>query len=304
MPAKNASTTIADSIRSILSIPLVSELIVVDDRSTDETVKIVRGFDDERIRIILGPGAGISAAINCGIKASSCEYIARCDADDLYPQDRFEWQIDWLNDNDGYVAISGGFSTIDSEGRAVADLACDGVAGDVTMRLLEGDAVTSFCSWLTRKTALDEVGGAREWFVTAEDLDLMFRLASRGRVWHEPRVAYLYRLHGNSIVHSQSNNQRQFYESSAIAFAKSRRQGYGDPLTEGIAPPAPFDVCAPALSVSEQISGYLVGAAWSAHAKGDRRTAWVLIARALKFEPTSLALWKNLLFICLKRTPR
>ena len=186
MPAKNASTTIADSIRSILSIPLVSELIVVDDRSTDETEKIVRGFDDERIRIILGPGAGISAAINCGIKASSCEYIARCDADDLYPQDRFEWQIDWLNDNDGYVAISGGFSTIDSEGRAVADLACDGVAGDVTMRLLEGDAVTSFCSWLTRKTALDEVGGAREWFVTAEDLVLMFRLASRGRVWHEP----------------------------------------------------------------------------------------------------------------------
>lgn len=304
MPARNASKTIAESIRSVLASSLVSELVIVDDLSSDRTAAIAEALNDGRVKIVTGGGRGISAAFNAGVSVASGEYIARCDADDLYPADRLAWQREWLERNPGYGAISGGFRTITQSGEPIVDLASDGIARDVTQQLLRGVPVTHFCGWLTRRPLVIAIGGAREWFATAEDLDLMFRLASVGLVWHEPLVAYFYRLHDASIIHSQPNAQRQFFENSASTFASDRLRAGSDALMRGDPPAPPSDGTSPAWSAAEQISNQLIGAAWSAHAAGDKATAISTMRRAIKVQCTSYTLWKHFFLIWIKRVPQ
>lgn len=300
MPAKNAAGTIRESIESVLRNRLVSQLIIVDDQSTDETAAICAQVHDNRIEIVSGDGYGISAALNIGFASARYDYISRCDSDDLYPSDRIDRQYRWLGQNPDFVAISGGFQTITMDGRPIVDLACEGPAREVTGQLLRGEPVTHFCTWLTRSSALRSINGAREWFVTAEDLDLMFRLAAQGKVWHEPLLSYYYRLHEFSITHHQPTTLRVFYEHCAKDFARVRSGGDHDPLMKGTPPAVPIGAEFGGMSAKDQAINQIIGSAWSAHAEGRVRDGLGIIARGLMLRPFSLTLWRNVLFLLLK----
>lgn len=302
MPARNAAKTIEASLRSILQAGNGLEIIVVDDRSTDATQDVVARINDPRVKLIGGEGKGISRALNLAFDASGGDYICRCDADDLYPADRFAWQLPKLRDNAALAAVGGSFTTMTASGEPVVDLACEGPPRDVTEELLSGHPVTHLCTWLIRRSAWIDAGGAREWFETAEDVDLMLRLAATGRVWHEPRSCYFYRLHDSSIVHVQPSNRRVFFDEAAVAFAVQRQRTGSDALSEGNppSPPSSLDQSAPVRS-REQIIGQFVGAAWAAHARGDMPQAHLLLVRALKLYPFSLDLWKQLILLRVKR---
>ena len=96
------------------------------------------------------------------------------------------------------------------------------------------------CAYLFRTEILRRLGGCREWFVSSEDADLQYRLAEATRVWYEPKLAYLYRLHGDSITHTQPSPARLFYEAIAKQFQEQRRKTGQDDLQRGkpAAPPA------------------------------------------------------------------
>lgn len=83
LPAKNAQSTIAATLESILCQELSGlEILVIDDGSTDGTIQVVRNVNDERIRVLAGGGCGVSHARNVGIAASRGRYIMFVDADD------------------------------------------------------------------------------------------------------------------------------------------------------------------------------------------------------------------------------
>src|SRR5213593_4773866 len=97
MPMRNAERFFAESLHSVLNqqsrgSSFDLEVVVVDDGSTDRSARIVREMNDPRIRLVAGPQRGISAAFNAGLAEARGEMIARCDADDLYPPGRLEWQ--------------------------------------------------------------------------------------------------------------------------------------------------------------------------------------------------------------------
>ncbi len=58
-----------------------SEVIVVDDGSTDNPAAVVTHYPD--VRLIRQPNAGLAAARNTGLNAASSQYIVFLDADDL-----------------------------------------------------------------------------------------------------------------------------------------------------------------------------------------------------------------------------
>jgi glycosyltransferase involved in cell wall biosynthesis len=303
MPARNAGATIIESIESVLALPQTSELIVIDDCSNDLTREMVSEIKDSRVRLIGGNGTGIAAALNCGFEAARSEFVARCDADDLYPADRFDWQLEWLRRNPDFIAISGGFQSLTDKGRPVALLACDGIGREVTMSLRRGRAITTFCSWLVRRSALSAIGGARGWFETAEDLDLMFRAAYHGRVWHEPRVAYRYRLHDTSMTHSTGNNRRVFFERMAAAFAAQRGLDGTDDLERGC-PPEMLNIEEQPKKSADQIEGQLIGAIWSNWNLGRRRDAISKSLESLRLRPLSGAIWRAFAVLMLKYLAR
>ncbi|MDQ1204475.1 glycosyltransferase family 2 protein [Microbacterium sp. SORGH_AS_0862] len=102
MPAYNAAGHITTAIRSTLrAMPRDSELLVLDDCSTDDTIKIVARFGDSRVRLITSDenGGGGAARIRMLLETDS-EFVASMDADDVAFPWRFRMQLDALKRHD------------------------------------------------------------------------------------------------------------------------------------------------------------------------------------------------------------
>lgn len=107
-PAFNASRTIGQTIRSVQGQTFQNwEMIVVDDRSTDDTCAIVKNFaaSDSRIRLqqqlING---GPARARNAALKTAEGRYIAFLDSDDYWLPEKLERQLTFMTAKD--VALS------------------------------------------------------------------------------------------------------------------------------------------------------------------------------------------------------
>src|SRR3954467_2657063 len=90
VPTYERAETLGRAIASILRQDADFELIVVDDGSTDDTARIVRQFDDERISYQHQTNAGVSAARNAGAAAARGEWLVFLDADDELLPDALE----------------------------------------------------------------------------------------------------------------------------------------------------------------------------------------------------------------------
>ncbi|MEP4805694.1 MAG: glycosyltransferase family A protein [Hyphomicrobiales bacterium] len=298
IPALNAENTIGETLSSVLRNQYISQVILVDNASTDDTSKIASAFEDARIEVLLNKQRGIAHSLNVGFKAATSKYIARCDADDLFPPDRTGWQYDWLENNPEYTAVSAGFSTIDSNGAHIANLACNLVAQDVTEALLHGKPITHFGTWLVRRSAIQKVGGARPWFTTAEDVDLQMRLSETGNIWYEPRIAYNYRLHDSSITHSLSSSRVEYFDQMARLFALQRRANGKDDLQSGREPDKYVVDCGvkgskKSNSALDQSIGFLQADAWRNFKRGDYVAAKRCLLNAVRKKPHSYRLWVN-----------
>ena len=119
MPVYNGEKYLKEAIESILNQTYKDfEFLIVYDESTDETLSIIQGFQeqDERVVLINGDKEGISGALNKGIEKARGKYIARLDADDISLPARFEMQINHMESLG--LDICGGHSLlIDSDGK-------------------------------------------------------------------------------------------------------------------------------------------------------------------------------------------
>lgn len=98
MPTFNAARYLREAVDSILAQTYEDfEFLVVDDDSRDGTREILASYNDSRIKVIDGPGQGISGALNLGLCLAQGEYIARMDADDIALPDRFKKQVAYLD---------------------------------------------------------------------------------------------------------------------------------------------------------------------------------------------------------------
>lgn len=92
VPAWNAERTLEETLRSILDQTMApSEVIVVDDGSTDGTAELPI-LGQAPIRLIRQRNQGAAAALNTGIEAATGELFAFLDADDLWSPDKLETQ--------------------------------------------------------------------------------------------------------------------------------------------------------------------------------------------------------------------
>ena len=90
VPAFNEQGGISDTLKQIddalSKTPCSSQVVVVDDGSTDETAKMAEACGASVIRQVENRGYG--AALKAGIVASQSKYVAIIDADGTYPADK------------------------------------------------------------------------------------------------------------------------------------------------------------------------------------------------------------------------
>lgn len=98
VPVYNTATTIAETLDSLFAQSLDNfEVIIVDDGSMDNSMEIVRRYDDPRCKVITQKNRGLNGARNSGIRHSRAPYIAFLDADDLWRPQMLERHVAHLN---------------------------------------------------------------------------------------------------------------------------------------------------------------------------------------------------------------
>lgn len=107
IPTFNAANTICDVVNSILeqSIPPF-EIIVVDDCSTDDTVKLLKRYKGIKIHTLDTNFGGPARPRNVGIALASGDMLAFCDADDVWHKEKLRIQLEVLNSTDYKLACT------------------------------------------------------------------------------------------------------------------------------------------------------------------------------------------------------
>lgn len=118
VPVYNAEKFICDTIDSVLAQTYTDfELILVDDCSDDDSLKLMNGYKDPRVRIISQPSnMGAWAARNRGLSEARGRYVAFLDSDDIWTADKLSLEMDFMKENDAGFVFAG-YEFADSNGK-------------------------------------------------------------------------------------------------------------------------------------------------------------------------------------------
>ena len=178
-PAWQAADTLAQTLASVhAQLVRPSEILVVDDGSTDETAKVAIASG---AKVIGKPHSGVAAALNAGIAASRGELLAFIDADDLWPADKLAAQTELLALDSSLAGVLGLMQCFWSpELKSAARNRC---------KLPDGlQKAWSMGALLVRRKAVETIGPfdeamqagyAIDWFDRGRQLGLLFAIPRR-----------------------------------------------------------------------------------------------------------------------------
>ncbi len=99
-PCYNSEQFISRTIDSVVNQTYSNfELIIIDDCSNDNTVEIIKSFEskDSRIKLVqLEINSGAAIARNRGLEIAKGRFIAFCDCDDIWFENKLEYQINFM----------------------------------------------------------------------------------------------------------------------------------------------------------------------------------------------------------------
>jgi len=225
LPVYNCENFISDCVNSILEQTFQDfELIIIDDKSTDNTLKIIQQIKDKRVNLIVKKkNSGYTNSLNLGIAKSKGEYIARIDGDDICMPNRFEKQVSFLDENKEIVAC-GSFSKIIGSDEIIYT---PEYHEEIILELLRRNCIIH-PSVMMRKSAINSLSVAYDVSKEpAEDYDLWVRLAKVGKLHNIQEVLLNYRYHENqvSILHygkqKQSARESRFNLLNQLPFEKN-----------------------------------------------------------------------------------
>lgn len=213
IPTYNGGKYVRECVSSILSQTFGNlEIVIVDDQSTDDTVKVVRDIQthDDRITLYINSCHNHSMALNLGLQHADGDYIARIDQDDIMVTTRLMEQVNYMEQHKDVDVCCSWFSTFGDINQNV-ELA----KGDIDYpeyQLLITNIFPNPTAMI-RKKFLEQNNIKYDCqYQYAEDYAFWIECALSGAKFHIiPRFLQRYRIHNtqNSIVHSKE----QYYET-------------------------------------------------------------------------------------------
>lgn len=117
------SKFISETIASVLNQSLQDfEIEITDDCSTDDSVEIIKSFDDPRIHLVIADhNRGVAATATESLRRCNGKYTACLCSDDAWLSDKLEKQVNFLESNPNYDAVLTGVEIVDDESKFVED---------------------------------------------------------------------------------------------------------------------------------------------------------------------------------------
>ena len=186
VPAFNAARTIGRALSSVgAQTHDAFEVIVIDDKSTDETLAVLNAWTDFPITVVaLEKNAGPAQARNAGLAAATGKYVAFLDADDEWLPEKTMLQAAALQNNPEATLVVCDAACIDESGKTVAREFADAPpiqGADAWRTLLRYSFIATPCV-MVRRALFDKVGMFDTSLSVAEDQDMWIRLALAGPV--------------------------------------------------------------------------------------------------------------------------
>jgi len=209
MPNYNKERFIAKSIQSVLTQTLVDlELIVVDDKSTDDSLKIAKEFaeKDSRIKILTNDtNMGCAFSENRGMGAASGEFVCFIGSDDVVLPTRLEKMVQSLEHNRRCVGYTDVF-TLDENDRVLRAnyIGTKLPPSGYSYPFILSQVAIGLDTFMAHISTIREVGNRDETLRWGDDFDYVLRLTERHDIALVPEALYGYRRHRQSLTGQSS----------------------------------------------------------------------------------------------------
>ncbi|HPS31722.1 MAG TPA: glycosyltransferase family 2 protein [bacterium] len=208
----NREPFIEKAILSIINQKKISEIIVVDDGSTDNTVEIIRGMDSDLIKLFISEkNLGAQTARNRGISEAKGEWIAFCDSDDEWLPDKLERQIMELEkvDFNPMTVVHG--NTIVRKGINKRIWKIPETHGVNVMPLMLKRPAPFFQAMLVSKIALEKIGMLDENVPAYQEWETAIRLSEICSFVHISAPLFIYNIHDGDMISKNDKNSIEGY---------------------------------------------------------------------------------------------
>ena len=230
MPAYNAEKYISEAIESILIQSFEDfELIIIDDGSTDNTVNIIRSYDDKRI-VLLQNNHDFIGSLNLGLQKAKGKYIARMDTDDIMHTDRLKIQYAIMEEETSITVCCTWMIYFGEEiknGSVAKTL--NGLVENPLLELLRGNFVFHPAT-IIRKDFLEIHHIQYQHYDYAEDYKLWSEIAKKKGVFYiESQPLLHYRISKNQVSHikiEEQNTTSYNIQSEIIEYFINQNKSY------------------------------------------------------------------------------
>lgn len=203
IPTYNRARYIREAVDSVLAQTYNNtEIIVVDDGSTDNTKEILNHYGS-KIRYIYQKNSGPSASRNKGIKQSNGEVIAFLDSDDIWLPEKLELQVKLIQQSQNIGLVSGGIYMADASGKIISDPIIkrnyENRRSFIRELMVHNIVTGGGSTALIKKKCFDELGLFNEDLWIGEDWNMWLRIAKQYEVKFVEKPLVKYRIHGSNL---------------------------------------------------------------------------------------------------------
>jgi glycosyltransferase involved in cell wall biosynthesis len=211
MPVYNGAPWLKASVESILAQTRGDfEFLIIDDGSRDASAEILRGYAarDLRIELVVRENRGPIITSNEGTERARGKYIVRMDQDDISRPTRIEKQVAYLEAHPECLAVGSRLLLIDPDGMPMVEAVDVFDHAGIDQGNLSGHGAAIYhASTTMRRDAMQRLGGYRQQYASAEDLDLYLRMAEVGQLANLDEILLDYRQHLGSVGHARREAQ-------------------------------------------------------------------------------------------------
>ncbi len=229
IPMFNAQRTIMATLRSVCEQTHRNlDIVVVDDGSVDDSSAIVAAWceRDRRVRLVRQANAGVAVARNTGAAASTAQFLAFIDADDLWAPTKIEFQLDAMQSGGLAVGlVYCWYASIGQDDRVITFGPQPLDEGFVLKRLCSSNLIGNGSTLLVRRSIFEAIGGydpslRARGLDAAEDYLICLRIAERTEFRVVPRYMVGYR----SVPGSMSSYSLRMFRATEMALMEYRNR--------------------------------------------------------------------------------